>query len=196
MFTFVARKCGDAAEHALLLCGSLLGYGMNAYVCQGEGPNGKHTWVLTRGAKRTLLWESISGLRLDTTDSNLHRYFRKVGCVFNPTKFFANVQVDDTVIHTEWDLENPNHWKPMDPEMIDGLLPIASPQLPLLPPMATTAQAEVDLERELKGYITQYRNQREMITIWDEDLAYLLTPALVNYELDRIGSITYGNDEF
>lgn len=34
------------------------------------------------------------------------------------------------------------------------------------------------------------------MSLWDEDLSYLLGPALVNYELDRVGSVTFGNEEF
>jgi centrosomal protein CEP76 len=34
------------------------------------------------------------------------------------------------------------------------------------------------------------------MTTWDDQLSHLLSPALAVYELDRIGSITFGNEEF
>lgn len=35
-----------------------------------------------------------------------------------------------------------------------------------------------------------------MKTNWDGKLSYLISPALVNYELERIANQTYGNEEF
>jgi centrosomal protein CEP76 len=35
-----------------------------------------------------------------------------------------------------------------------------------------------------------------MKTTWDGKLSYLISPALVNYELERIANQTYGNEEF
>ncbi len=33
-------------------------------------------------------------------------------------------------------------------------------------------------------------------TAWDGKLSYLISPALVNYEFERISNLTYGNEEF
>ena len=35
-----------------------------------------------------------------------------------------------------------------------------------------------------------------MKTSWDGKLAYLISPALANYEFERVSNFTYGNDEF
>ena len=35
-----------------------------------------------------------------------------------------------------------------------------------------------------------------MKSVFDEKLSHLITPALVNYEMERISNITYGNEEF
>lgn len=35
-----------------------------------------------------------------------------------------------------------------------------------------------------------------MRTSWDNKLSHLISPALVNYELERIANQTYGNEEF
>lgn len=68
--------------------------------------------------------------------------------------------------------------------------------LPLLPPIVNPQDEELKIETELKGQVSAYRERLEFLTHWDEDLSYVLTPALVNYELDRIGSVTFGNEEF
>lgn len=52
------------------------------------------------------------------------------------------------------------------------------------------------LESELKQSIQQHRNHLDLLTFWDDELGYLLTPALANYELERIGSVTFGSEEF
>ena len=36
----------------------------------------------------------------------------------------------------------------------------------------------------------------DMKTAWDGKLSYLISPALVNYEFERISNLTYGNEEF
>lgn len=36
----------------------------------------------------------------------------------------------------------------------------------------------------------------ELKTAWDGKLSYMISPALANYELERISNFTYGNEEF
>ncbi len=35
-----------------------------------------------------------------------------------------------------------------------------------------------------------------MKTAWDGKLSHLISPALVNYEFERVSNLTYGNEEF
>lgn len=194
MHTFLSRGAGDTEDHAVLLCSFLLGFGLDAYVCLGASGEGSHAWVMTRGRK-ILLWESLTGQRMPSDDPRVHRFYRKIGCVFNHRKFYGNIQVDDTVANVAWDLENESLWKPMAPEMISSLTP--SPRfLPLRPPLTGVHEMAEKLENELKHLIQQHRNHLDLLTYWDDELGYLLTPALANYELERIGSVTYGNEEF
>ena len=83
----------------------------------------------------------------------------------------------------------------MAPEVLSGLVG-SSKLLPLLPPLNNPQVEELRIENELKKIVMGYRERMDMITHWDDDLAYLLAPALINYELDRVGSVTYGNEEF
>ena len=51
-------------------------------------------------------WESLTGTKMGSEDPRVHRFYRQVGCVFNNKNFFANIQADDRVVCTEWDLED------------------------------------------------------------------------------------------
>jgi len=46
-------------------------------------------------------------------DPRVHRFYRTVGSVFNNRSFFANIQDDDRVFNTNWDLEDEYFWKGM-----------------------------------------------------------------------------------
>ena len=194
MHTFLSKGAGDTEDHAVLLCSFLLGFGLDAYVCLGASGEGSHAWVMTRGRK-IQLWETINGQRMPSDDPRVHRFYRKIGCVFNHRKFYGNIQVDDTVANVSWELENEAMWKPMAPEMISSLTP-APRFLPLRPPASGVYEMAEKLESELKQSIQQHRNHLDLLTFWDDELGYLLTPALANYELERIGSVTFGSEEF
>ena len=40
------------------------------------------------------------------------------------------------------------------------------------------------------------REEDGLTTNWDDKLAYMLTPALMNYEMERLGGKTFGEEEF
>jgi centrosomal protein CEP76 len=157
MFTFATLAKGDAEDHAVLLCNLLIGYGMDAFVCLGTSGDGSHAWVLTRGAD-LVFWESITGQRMPVNDPRVHRFYRTIGCVFNGRSFYGNIQADDLVVNTNWDLENPSYWKACAPEMLSQVVPV-SRYLTLNPPRADSAANEIALEKVLKEVITQHRNR-------------------------------------
>jgi centrosomal protein CEP76 len=56
---------------------------------------------------------------------------------------------------------------------------------------------EKALEGLLREKITSMRmNDEHLSTSWDNQLSYLLSSALSNYELERVGGVTFANDEF
>jgi centrosomal protein CEP76 len=194
MHTFLSKGKGDCEEHSILLAGLLLGFGLDAYVCLGSSGDGPHAWVVSLGPK-VVFWESLTGQKISFDDPRVHRFYRKVGCVFNHKSFYGNIQVDDVVANTCWDLQNENMWKSMAVDVLDRLVGVTK-QLPLLPPLGNVALEEGKLENDVKKMISSNRERNDLMTHWDDDLAYLLAPALVNYELDRVGGVTYGNEEF
>ena len=79
-----------------MLCNLLLGFGMDAYVVVGTNSEGSHAWVLTRqqsGASKpkVYFWESLTGLKLDSEDPRVHRFYRTIGCIFNNQTFMGNI---------------------------------------------------------------------------------------------------------
>ena len=68
----------------------------------------------------------MTGTKLASDDPRVHRFYRTVGCVFSNKNFFANIQSDDRVVNTEWDLEDQYLWKAMSPTYINSLTPNSS----------------------------------------------------------------------
>ena len=114
------------------LCNLLLGFGLDAYVVVGTNSEGSHAWVMTRqppnaqGKQHVDFWESLTGTKLASDDPRVHRFYRTVGCVFSNKAFFANIQADDRVVNTEWDLEDQYLWKAMSQQYINSLTPNSS----------------------------------------------------------------------
>ena len=56
---------------------------------------------------------------------------------------------------------------------------------------------EKAIENILKEKIGSVRiNDEHITTSWDNHLSYLLSTALLNYELERLGGVTFANEEF
>lgn len=188
----------------MLLCNLLLGFGLDAYVCVGTNSEGSHAWVLTRqppagnnGTQKIDFWESLTGQKLDSEDPRVHRFYRTIGCVFNHRGFFANVQADDRVVATKFELEDEYMWKGMAQSQIKQLTP--SNGLGYVMPSAPVNLGDEEklIEQVLKDKIGAVRrNEHHMQTQWDAQMAYLLTTALCNYEFERVGGGSFAAEEF
>ena len=202
MQSFLARGCGDSEDHAVLLCNLLLGFGLEAYVGVGTNSEGSHAWVLTRnalgeGRKKVQFWEALTGQKLEQDDPRVHRFYRTIGCVFNHKYFFANVQADDKVVNTNWAFEDEFMWKGMAPSMINTLSPAHGVGYLMPSTMTNPGLEEKTLENLLKEKLGSIRmNDEHIATSWDNHLGYLLQTALLNYELERLGGVTFANEEF
>jgi centrosomal protein CEP76 len=114
------------------------------------------------------------------------RFYRTISCVFNHKSFYGNIQADDRVTNTSFELETDMLWKPMDPAKIELLPPS---QIPLCLSLTSCdyVQLEINTEKALKNKIIQFRHNNILsTTIWDDHLSYLLSQALVNYESERL----------
>ena len=202
--TFLAVGKGDVEDHSVLLCNLLLGFGLDAYVACGISINGPHIWVITRSKLdnkkyKVTFWESLTGQRIDVDDSKIFRFYKHVHCVFNNNSFYANIQAQDTVFNTLYVFEDDCLWKSVPRDKIESL--VKYNDTPFLDVVnRDNYKIEVDIEKELKNKITKYRKSNikltsalEISTQWDNKLSYLITPALVNYEFERIGTFLYNN---
>jgi centrosomal protein CEP76 len=217
--TFLSLRKGDCEDHAVLLCSMLLGFGLDAYVCNGTVVDNNdverdHLWVMTRspgrgkGVRRVVFWESLTGQRyphraqdnakdgatVDMGNSKMPKY-GTVGCCFNNTCFYANKQVSDAVATCRFNFEDGNLWKGMDQDILVGIE--HQEQVPFCPSTLNPLATEEALERALRPMIADYRRANlKLGTPWDAQLGYLLTPALAAYEMERLAGTPFGNEEF
>ena len=198
--SFLSLKKGDVEDHALLLCSLLLGFGLDAYIASGVAINGPHLWVLTRNKIDSknydiVFWESLTGQRVKVDDPKVYRFYKRIHCVFNDTNFYASIQNDESVFNTIYKFEDETLWKSIPKDKIAVL-----PKYTITPILEETEvnkyQLENDLEQIIKKKIVSFRKSLELKTNFDEKLSDLLHPALVNYEMERVSNVTYGNEEF
>lgn len=201
MQAFLTRGCGDAEDHAVLLCNLLLGFGLDAYVCVGTNSEGAHAWVMTIDTSseikkaKSIFWETLTGQRFELSDPRIHRFYRTIGCVFNHKSFYANIQADDRVISSIFDLEDESLWMSMSPKMLDELTTV--PKASLMPSTLDVYEEQKTLEKVLKEKIVTYRaNEAQANTTWDSQLGYLLNQALISYELQRLSGQKFSEEEF
>ncbi|CAL8247909.1 unnamed protein product [Lota lota] len=214
LLAFVCRGKGDCEDHATLLCSLLLGFGLDAYVCVGtRAKGGPHTWVLTRGTDGSItFWESLTAHRylhqaIDPDAPPLAPQpkpsspYRTVGCVFNHQSFLANCQPSDAVPLCVFDFQNPSRWKAMSEEALRSVCaPGSTTSLPPVPPLCASSleptAASNQLELEMRFLVAEHRKDLELATVWDDHLSYLLSSALVAYEMERCTGVSCGNEEF
>ena len=106
---------------------------------------------------------------MDVDDPRVHRFYRNIGCVFNNKSFYANIQNDDRVVNTHWDLEDEYMWKAMSRQFINTLQP-ASGVGYLMPSLSSnTGEEEKTLEKILRDKIAGIRKNDggNLATNWD-----------------------------
>ena len=200
MHSFLSLMKGDVEDHVILLCNLLIGFGLNAFIVSGIAVNGPHLWVLSRNKisdKKfdVTFWESLTGQRVKVDDPKVFRFYKKIHCVWNDKCFYGNIQKDDSVFNTIYYFEDETLWKSIAKEKIESL-----PKYSITPILdiinVDKFKIENDIEKILKNKIAKYRNSIELKTVFDMKLAHLISPALVNYEMERVTNLTYGNEEF
>lgn len=115
--------------------------------------------------------------------------------------FLGNCQPSDAVETCIFDLNDESKWKPMSEEAIKSVCaPGATTSLPPFPPLcASTIDASVtsnEIEMQLRLLVSEHRKDLGLTTVWEDQLSYLLSPALASYEFERTTSISAGNEEF
>lgn len=130
-----------------------------------------------------------------SVDSETTPNYQVIGCVFNHRSFYANKQANDSVALCNFSFEDERCWKGMDTEIMIGLE--HQEKVPLCPPSILPMELEVSMEHAIRHMITSLRrNELRLATEWDDQLSYMLGPALCAYEMERLTGAAFGNDEF
>ena len=185
---FLVQRRGDSPNHATLLCSLLLGFGIDAYCVIGTDRSARtRMWVATRTrgsapySYDVTFWEPTTAQRFHQTAE--HPY-ATVGCAFNHTQFYANIQESDNAVTCDFDLEEERKWQSMNPIKLK-IVTKARPA-PLLWIPLDTRSMEADMEQSLGAAITDHRQTMGLHTNWDEGVSYVLAQALAAYERQRV----------
>ncbi|XP_041454827.1 centrosomal protein of 76 kDa-like [Lytechinus variegatus] len=211
---FLSKNKGDCEDHAVLLCNFLLGFGLNAFVCVGtKGKGQAHSWVMTLGSDGLVtFWESLTCQRYihqrvnpndpPSVEQPRPQYpYRTVGCIFNHKNFFANCQPSDNVDLCCFDLQDSSLWKAMSADALASVCGSSSNTYwpnspPLVPSHLDSSLVSNELELQLRALTMDHRKDLGLTSVWDEELSYLLNPALASYETERMTGLSTGNEEF
>ena len=152
---------------------------------------------------RALLSPCCARPRSHASDRRRARIFRprryvSLSCVFSDRTLYASTQASTALTTTSLDLSDPSAWKPMDGALLASLTPLPHAPLstPTLPP---SSSLEALNEEKLRALVDAYRGRlglRSPGVIWDDELAYLLAPALASYESERVAGCTVGESLF
>jgi len=212
--SFLCVKKGDHQDHSNLLCSLLLAFGLDAYVCVGSKKNGaSYTWVMIKYSDGSVYFvDPVAGVRYShntvkpndppSTKQPLNKYnFKAIGCVYNNSCFYANCQPLDTVETCMFDFTSQSLWKRMTSTSVTASINppnICHPPPPLTTPTLDPVLLSNQVETELIRLITRHRKDTlGLTTLWDDQLSFILSPALWSYELERCSSAAnVGNKDF
>jgi centrosomal protein CEP76 len=163
--TFLTIKKGDVEDHSTLLCNLLLGFGLDAYIALGSSLNGPHVWVLTRSKLENknyavTFWESLNGQRVNVDDPKVFRFYKKIHCVFNESRFYANIQIDDTVFNTNYLFEDEFLWKAIPSDKLNSLAKYSFTPILEIAESVRPSEIENKIEREIKNRIVKFRKSK------------------------------------
>ena len=182
LHTILSTGCASKEEAALLLCGLLLGFGLDAWCVIGRLKNGVgHTWVMTRGPMAEVrFWEPASGQTYGIEDAQSWPY-QSIGCVFNDRCVAANLQ-SSSIGSESYLIEDPRAWSIFEVLRSDVPGPSWVPLTLTAPLSDSDRRIEQEIEREVKELLLQHR--KEVGIKWDSSLDHLLMQALESYEIE------------
>uniref|UniRef100_A0A1B6DJ12 Coiled-coil and C2 domain-containing protein 2A n=1 Tax=Clastoptera arizonana TaxID=38151 RepID=A0A1B6DJ12_9HEMI len=175
---------GDSEDHAILLCCYLLKLGMKAWLLLGSGvPHGATAYVLTKSSTAEyVLWDPPTGNKYSVLDSfcPLHKVF----CLVNQDNIWANIQREEVISRTRFDVTKRNDWWPAFGKIVSAPLDSVQPEAldyTVQPTFQTDASLLQDkLEKLLRDSITRWRPTSR--TIWNRYVTVTLRKLLPSLE--------------
>lgn len=189
-YHFLVQRRGDGPNHATLLCSLFLGFGLDAYCAMGHDGNNKPCiFVLIRRRIaehkfEVTFWEPTTGQQYQ---QQAEHPYKTVDCVFNDVTLYANIAPRTNAASADFDLDEENNWKPLNPIKLRVVPKPQSPSLLWIP--LDPRAIELDLEARLRATIQLRRESNCRVTRWDEELGATFAQALVKYEAQRRGSV-------
>lgn len=184
-FVFLSQRQGYTSNHSNLLCSLLLGFGLDAFSCIGTNSSGNvATFVVTHaggGWSDVVLWDAELGERYSL--NSMHG-FSTIDCMYNHKSFYANCQQSTSIEAVSFDIENEEWWKPINPLKL-RLVP-KFPNAPLLYEPLHLIELERGLEFRLRAAVTAHRDSIGVQTVFDDNLSYVLSQALILYERQKV----------
>ena len=133
---------------------------------------------------------AVAAAELDTETTPKYQI---IGCAFNHVKFYATSSPTTALRCAILPLKMiaaGSQWT----RRFSGLE--HQEAVPLCPSTVNPLKLEVDLERALRHAISSLRrNEMRVSTDWDDQLSYMLGPALCAYEMERLTGAAFGNEE-
>uniref|UniRef100_A0A7S1J7S2 Centrosomal protein of 76 kDa n=1 Tax=Eutreptiella gymnastica TaxID=73025 RepID=A0A7S1J7S2_9EUGL len=193
---FLLKGQGHVCNHTILLCNLLLGFGLDAYVVIGRDENGPHMWVMTKTTEEVIFWESVTGARyVHVLDGRPPTYmYTHVGCVFNHTVFYGNIQASDHVRSCTFNLDDETCWKPMSTMKLK--LCKKQPKVPIHPSTIDCLALEESLESSLLNFVKDHRDGMGLTCAWNAEFSYILAQALCSYEHEKCYGVVVDNRYF
>lgn len=153
--------------------------------------------VNNKTKEKITFYESLTGQKYDQKDPKINYLYRRIGSVFNHEKLYANLQEEDSAYKTDFTFENPMKWKSMgDIRQFDFPSIQNIRALRVTSNIETILSEEDDIEYNLKEILRYNRETDGLITKFDDEMSYLQSVALSNYESDKLYGVTFSNEEF
>ncbi|KAI8839507.1 CEP76 C2 domain-containing protein [Chytriomyces cf. hyalinus JEL632] len=207
--TIVTLSKGNVSSLANFLTSLLLGFNSPAFMALGMTHAGEpSSWVAVLSTGGTVEFiDPSSGVRYSANCEEMP--WRSCGCLFNDEGFWANVGGTDLIKGCKFDVADTRYWKSLGRDAILSmkrpainfpLLAFSPPKylnsmdatgaMDTIPPLTTS---ETDLEAILKSQIALFRDDHDLLTVWDDDLSHLLAQCLWSCENGKLArTVTSG----
>ena len=189
LHTTLSSGSASKEEAAVLLCGLLLGFGLDAWCVVGRLKSGLgHVWVVTRGAMAApTFWEPLTGktYTLDHDYSPQSWPYHSIGSVFNDHCIAANLQPSHEPSQGmgSFLFEDPRAWSVLDVNKAD----VPGPSWVPLQLRASLSDPERKMEQQMEaGVKERLSKHRKQPIKWDLSLEHLMMQALDVYETEAV----------
>ena len=140
-----------------------------------------------------IFWESTKGARFDYYSHKTYEFYKTIHVVYNHKEYYANIQLDDSVVGTKYNFKDGTMWKKMDESFLEPTA-LHNRNIALSTPTYDVIKMENDLENAICRSIGEFRKINKLGFSRDNILSSILSTALINYEVERVTGLTFCQD--